>query len=45
MYQVIDRQTNNLMGTYSTSKRARNRADKLDLAYGSYRYKVICVAQ
>ncbi len=39
-YQVIDSQTKQVIGTYSTLKRASHKADKLDLAYGSYRYIV-----
>lgn len=39
-FQVIDQRTGYLMGTYSTFKRAMNKADKLDLAYGGYRYSV-----
>lgn len=39
-YQVIDQQTKYIIGTYSTSKRATNKADKLDLIYGGYRYMV-----
>lgn len=39
-FQVIDQRTGYLMGTYSTFKRAMNKADKLDLAYGGYRYAV-----
>ena len=39
-FQVIDRQTNQVMGTYASRKRARNKADRLDLEYGAYRYYV-----
>lgn len=39
-YQVIDRHTKKIMGTYQDVKRARRRADKLDLEYGAYRYGV-----
>jgi len=38
MYQVIDRQTGEVMGTYQTRSRADRRADKLDNEYGAYRY-------
>lgn len=40
MYQVIDRQTGAVMGTYDSSIKARRRVDKLDNAYGAYRYYV-----
>ncbi len=40
MYRVIDSQTKQVMGTYSTRARASRKADKLDLAYGAYRYSV-----
>lgn len=40
MYQVIDNRTGQLVGTYSTAKRARRKADKLDLVYGAIRYSV-----
>lgn len=39
-FVVIDRQTGLTVGTYGTSKRARNRVDKLDNEYGAYRYFV-----
>lgn len=39
-YQVIDIQTKQVIGEYSTRRRASNRADKLDLAYGAIRYIV-----
>ncbi len=39
-YQVIDRLTGLVVGTYSTLIRAHNRADKLDLVYGAIRYSV-----
>ena len=44
VYQVIDAQTGAIVGTYSTRTRARNRADRLDLAYGAIRYYVRAVA-
>jgi hypothetical protein len=37
-YQVVDRKTNKVVGTYSSKVRARSKADKLDLEYGAYRY-------
>lgn len=40
MYQVIDRQTQEVKGTYKNRSTARNKADKLDNAYGAYRYCV-----
>ena len=39
-YQVIDRHTQSIIGTYKSRKRATNKADKLDNIYGAYRYKV-----
>lgn len=42
-YQVIDLSTKEIMGTRATRKSARNRADKLDMEYGSYRYGVRAV--
>ena len=44
MYQVIDRQTQQVVGTYSTAKRARASRDRKDLAYGAIRYMVREVA-
>lgn len=43
IYKIIDMKTGEQIGkdyTYSQRKRARNRADKLDLEYGAYRYSV-----
>lgn len=40
VYQVIDRKTNTVVGTYDNRKAASRRADKLDLAYGAIRYTV-----
>jgi hypothetical protein len=40
MYHVIDNQTGAIKGTYQTNRRAHARADKLDLEYGSIRYRV-----
>jgi hypothetical protein len=39
-FQVIDRQTGAVVGTYQTRRRAASRADALDLAYGAIRYEV-----
>lgn len=39
-YQVIDRHTQIVIGTYKTRSRASNKVDKLDNAYGGYRYSV-----
>jgi len=35
-YQVINRTTSQVVGTYSTKQRARNAVDKKDNAYGGY---------
>jgi len=41
MFQVYDTQTKLFTkGEYSTVKRARSKADKLNLAYGAHRYIV-----
>lgn len=40
MYQVIERTSGRVVGTYSTIRRARSRADKLDLQYGCINYSV-----
>jgi hypothetical protein len=39
-YQVIDRQTQQVVGTYKNRAAASRRVDKLDNEYGSYRYFV-----
>jgi hypothetical protein len=40
-YIVIDRQTGKQVGKpYASRSRAANRVDKLDNAYGAYRYSV-----
>ena len=39
-YQVIDRKTGMVMGTYGTSKGAHRKADSLDNDYGAHRYGV-----
>lgn len=40
MYEIIDRQTGNRVGTHKSRVSASRRADKLDLAYGAIRYFV-----
>lgn len=40
MYQVINIRTKEIIGTYKTLKRARNKADKKDLEYGAINYTV-----
>ena len=37
-YQVIDKQTGTVKGTYASRIRARHKADILDNEYGAYRY-------
>ena len=39
-YNVVDRKTGQVMGTYGTSKGAHRKADSLDLDYGAHRYGV-----
>ncbi len=39
-YNVYDRVTGALMGTYKTLKRAHTKKDALDNEYGGYRYGV-----
>lgn len=39
-FAVIDRNTGGTVGTYGDRKRARTRANKLDLQYGAIRYLV-----
>lgn len=39
-YVVVDRKTNEIVGTYKCVKKARRKRDKLDNEYGSYRYTV-----
>jgi hypothetical protein len=41
MFNVIDRQTGKVVGTYSTRVRASRARDKKDLEYGAYRYSVV----
>ncbi len=43
MYNVIDRQTQQIVGTYATLKAARRSADRKDLQYGAIRYMVRAV--
>lgn len=43
IYQIIDTKTGKQVGkdyTYPQRNRARNRANKLDLEYGAFRYTV-----
>ena len=40
MYQIIDKQTQQVKGTFKNRHTARNKADKLDNIYGGYRYYV-----
>tara|TARA_Y100001937_G_scaffold13223_1_gene17281 strand:+ start:446 stop:610 length:165 start_codon:yes stop_codon:yes gene_type:complete len=42
-YQVIFKLDQSVIGTYSTRKRASNKATKLDNEYGAYRYSVKAV--
>ncbi len=44
LYQVIDRKTGAVCGQYSTRVAASRRVDKLDNAYGGYRYCVRVIA-
>ncbi len=39
-YDLIDRQTDTVIGSYTKREPAMRRADKLDLAYGAVRYSV-----
>jgi hypothetical protein len=39
-YQVIDTKTQTVVATCKTSKAARAKQDRLDLAYGAVRYTV-----
>lgn len=43
-YQVIDRQTQQVVGTFKSKQSARNKRDRLDLQYGAIRYMVREVA-
>lgn len=40
-YQVIDKFTKEVIGTYVTRQRARRKADLLDNVYGAIRYFVM----
>lgn len=44
MFEVREKGTNALIGTYSTRSRANNKRDKLDQAYGCYHYYVVNLA-
>jgi len=41
MYKILDLHTGQTIGTYTCPRRARRRAEQLDLAYGAYRYSVV----
>ncbi len=43
-YEVVDRKTGKIMGMYLTYSGARRARDRLDNAYGAYRYqaRLIC---
>lgn len=43
VYQVIDRITGKIVGTYNNRRSAQNKRDKLDNQYGGYRYYVKAV--
>jgi len=43
-YEVIDRRTGAVVGTYTNKTRARNVRDRKDLEYGAVRYMVREVA-
>lgn len=43
-YQVIDRHTGTIVGTFKSKQAARNKRDRLDLQYGAVRYSVREVA-
>lgn len=43
-YQVIDTRTQTVVGTFKSKQAARNKRDRLDLAYGAVRYTVREVA-
>ena len=40
MFEVINRKTGQVVGTYSTKARARTAVDKKDNAYGAYIHSV-----
>ena len=41
--KVIDTKTGKTMGIYNTIKRARNKANKLDMIYGAIRYRAVLI--
>lgn len=43
-FQVIDRQTGAVVGTFKNKQAARNKRDRMDSAYGAVRYTVREVA-
>ena len=43
-YEVIDRRTGKVVGSYTNKTRARSRRDALDMQYGAVRYMVREVA-
>ena len=43
-YQVIDNRTQQVVGTFKKKQAARNKRDRLDMAYGAVRYSVREVA-
>jgi hypothetical protein len=43
-FQVIDRRTGQVVGTFKSKQAARSKRDRLDLAYGAVRYMVREVA-
>lgn len=40
MFEVYDRLTGKVMAKYDDKKKARAKMDRLDRAYGAYRYNV-----
>ena len=44
-YQIIDRHTQAVVGTFKNKQAARNKRDRLDSAYGAVRYMVREVAE
>lgn len=41
VWDVVDKQTGKVVGTYNNSRRATTRVDKLDNEYGAYRYRKV----
>ncbi len=39
-FQVVNIRTQQIMGSYTTAQRARNKRDQLDLQHGSYAFTV-----